>query len=118
MVTKRLNKMAAKRKLTEDFNLRSTVEADHAKVGGVIAILSPVKKGKKKDYFEGKLSDGDISMRLVGFDPSQRDKLNSFHEKQESVELQDCEVKRDAKSNELEIFLKPSTKVTTSPKKI
>ena len=33
------------------------------------------------------------------------------------MELLDCEVKRDSKSNELEIFVTPSTKVNTSPKK-
>ena len=55
-------------------------------------------------------------MRLVGFDSSLRDQLDNFHDKQESVELLDCEVKRDSKSNEMEIFLTP-TKVNTSPKK-
>ena len=98
--------MAAKRKLTKEFSLISTVEP---KVEGVVATLSPLKKGKNKECFEGKSSDGDTctSIRLVGFDRSHRDQLDDFHEKQESVELLDCQVKRDSKSNEWQIFLAP-----------
>jgi len=37
-------------------------------VHGGLTDLSPVKKGKKSDYFEGTLSDGTSNIRLVGFE--------------------------------------------------
>lgn len=38
-----------------------------ASVYGVLTSLSPVKKGRKQNYFEGTVSDGSNKLRLVGF---------------------------------------------------
>jgi len=34
--------------------------------------------GKKSDYFEAKLSDGDVQMRVVGFQNSQEKEVGQF----------------------------------------
>ena len=42
-----------------------------ASVHGVITSLSPIKKGRKSNCFDGNVSDGKSKVRLVGFSPSQ-----------------------------------------------
>ena len=42
-----------------------------ASIHGVISSLSPIKKGRKSNYFDGSVSNGKSKVRLVGFSPSQ-----------------------------------------------
>ena len=99
-------------------SLGEAFEAESATVDGVVACVSPMKKGKKAEYFEAKLTDGLKQMRVVGFKGGHRKRLASFEaESQGSVSLQNCQVKKARQSDELEIVLKSSSRVEASPKK-
>ena len=54
-------------------------------------------------YFEGKLTDGDKQIRFVGFRGEQRSRLANYKEKEQSVVLADCEVKKGRNCEELEV---------------
>ena len=43
-----------------------------ANVHGVLASVSSVKKGRKQNYFKGKVSDGNSKLWFVGFDSKQQ----------------------------------------------
>ena len=58
--------MAEKRKLEFD-SLSGVSEAESADIHGVVASVSPMKKGKRASYFDCKLTDGEVQMRVVGF---------------------------------------------------
>ena len=111
--------MAQKRKLAEEFDsLGAATPTDSAIVHGVVSSLSPMKKGKTTDFFEAKLMDGELQMRVVGFQESLRERLAKSQEKEKSVSLQNCQVKHGRNSDELEIILKSSSRIQPSPKKI
>ena len=111
--------MAQKRKLTEDFDIVSAATpADSANIHGVVSSFSPIKKGKRTDFFEAKLTDGEQQMRVVGFHESLREKLAKSQDQCKSVSLQNCQVKHGQQSDELEIILKSSSRIQASPQKI
>ena len=63
-------KMAFKRKL--EFDVSEAEECGIAVVHGVVVEVTPVKKSrsdKKVKYFNGQISDGKKSVRLVSFQP-------------------------------------------------
>ena len=90
---------------------------ESADIHGIIASVSPMKKGKRANYFDFKLTDGEVQMRVVGFCGGQQKKLSSFMEKSESVSLKNCQIKRARQAEELEIVLRSSSGVELSPKK-
>lgn len=112
--------MAQKRKfqVTEDFNsVGDIVPAASATVHGMVLDVSPLKEGKRSKYFAGKLTDGEKSIRVVGFRGEQQSRLANCQEKCQAVSLVDCEVKRSLFSDSVEIVLRSSSKVVMSPKK-
>ena len=90
---------------------------ESADIHGVIASVSPMKKGKRASYFDCKLTDGEVQMRVVGFRNGQQKKLASFMEKSESVSLKNCQIRRARQAEELEVVLRSSSGVELSPKK-
>ena len=101
--------MAPQHKCNEFETVNAAAEASSASLHGVIASVSPkMIQGKTTDYFEAKLTDGDVQMRVVGFQSSQRKRLASFTESLESVTLQNCQVKKARESDDLEVLLKSS----------
>ena len=90
---------------------------ESADIHGVIASVSPMKKGKRASYFDCKLTDGEVQMRVVGFHDGQQKKLASFMEKSESVPLKNCQIRRTCQAEELEVVLRSSSGVELSPKK-
>ena len=85
----------AKRKFDE-WDVSDIEESQEAAVHGVITNLSPVKvsrRNAKVHYFDGKMSDGRKSVRLVAFDPSLRSAMESSRSKGSSVRLVNCLVK-------------------------
>ena len=74
-------------------SLGEASEAKCASVNGVVASVSPMKKGKRVAFFEVKITDGDVHMRVVGFQGAQQQKLATFQEKSGSVSLQNCQIK-------------------------
>ncbi len=95
----------------------ATTEADNANIHGIVASVSPMRKGKRSSYFQATLTDGDAAMRVVGFQPSQREKLETLKEKAEPISLHNCQLKRAWASDDLEILLRSSSTFQHSPKK-
>ena len=111
--------MASKRKL-EDLEVNDVELLKEplltASIHGVISGLSPIKKGRRSNYFEGTVSDGKAKVRLVGFSHSQQSKMKELMEKKQSIRLDDCEVKQARRGNKMEIMLKGTTTINVSPK--
>ena len=53
-------------------------EVECVTVDRVVGNISPMKTGKKSRYFEAKMTDGEVQMRVVGFKGTQKWKLMSF----------------------------------------
>ena len=62
----------------------------NAKVHGVFTLVSPMKAGKKCEFFKGELSDGKSKVRLFGFDSGVQKQLTKFRAKGEPVSLGKC----------------------------
>ena len=75
----------------------------NAKIHGIITCISPMKKSKTCDFFDGEISDGKSSIRLFGFDSSVRKQL--FLNRQSPVSISNCEVKNSRRGNQLEVCL-------------
>ena len=78
----------AKRKC--EWDVLDIEESDNATIHGVVTKMSPVKVSK---YFNGTLSDGRKSVRLVLFDPTLLLTLVSAFSEGSSVSLVNCLVK-------------------------
>ena len=90
---------------------------ENANVHGALMQLSPVKKGKRSNFFEGQMSDGTSRMRFVGFKAEQRKKLVDFLQSGKPVDLKDCEIKVSRQGHQMEVLLKNSTEICTSRKR-
>ena len=97
--------------------LKDAATSDNAIVHGVIRSLSPMKQGKASSFFHANLTDGETQMRVVGFQDAQRKRLASFQKNSSPISLEHCKVKRARDSDDFEVLLKPSTKVSKSPRK-
>ena len=90
-----------------------------AKVHGVLTSMSPMHKSPSGcHYFDGSLSDGAKSVRVVGFDSKVQQRLMDFHSRKEPVALVNCEVKQGKYSADLELHTRKITDVLKSPVKI
>ena len=108
--------MSAKDIKKEEFpSLKEADTSDNAKIHGVVTCLSPMKKGKSTNFFEATITDDNTEMRVVGFSGSHRKRVADFHEKSESVTLENCKVKKVRKLDDLEVLLKSNTGVHKSP---
>ena len=95
------------------------VPSKAAKVHGVLTSLSPMKVNPGKvGYFEGKLADETCSLRIVGFNTSQQRQLSTNHDQHNSITLNNCEIQKSKYGEQMEVLLKSSTAIATSPKKI
>ena len=108
----------AKRKLELE-DLEKTDPVPHASLHGVIKSLSPIKKGKKSDFFEGKCYFNNKShpSRFVGFSPRQHDTLKKIKEEKKPVHFDDIEITNARRGDKMEFLIKSSTKINESPKK-
>ena len=77
-----------------------------ASVHGVLTSLSPVKKGRKQNYFEGKLSDGSSKLCFVSFDSRQQKKMSDMLMKKRAIEIKGCEIKPSRRGDKMEILTK------------
>ena len=83
----------AKRKLELD-DLEDKEQAPHASIHGVIKSLSPMKKGRRSDFFEGKcyFNSKSSPSRFIGFMPKQLDALQRMKDENKPVYFDDTEV--------------------------
>ena len=110
--------MAQKRKLEEVDDLDCLDKpVPSAILHGKLTSLSPIKKGRKSDYFDGRICDGRRKLRFVGFSEQQQKKMNDFFDNKDSIVLSDCEVKPSRQGVDMEVLLKRGTLIQKSPKK-
>ena len=111
--------MAQKREICEVDDLNS-LEQPISKVSahGVLTVLSPLKKGRKCNYFEGTLPDESDKTRMVGFNSSQQKLLSKFMDKRQPIQIIDCEAKQAWRGEKMELLLKGTTKIIESHKKM
>ena len=110
--------MAMKRNVIDEFYLSEVKESASATVHGIVTELSPLKKSKKDDkihYFNGHLSDGKTSLRLVSFEPSLRQAMNNSLSSQDAIAVVGCQI-RPGRSGVSEVLLNKETKIEESPK--
>ncbi len=64
-------------------------------IHGVVTQLSPVKVSRtsKKKYFDGKLTDGKKTMRIVSFEPELRSDMDKSRLERSPVAILNCKVK-------------------------
>uniref|UniRef100_A0A1X7U2L1 Replication protein A OB domain-containing protein n=1 Tax=Amphimedon queenslandica TaxID=400682 RepID=A0A1X7U2L1_AMPQE len=107
----------AKRQREDDTSQQSAA-AENPEITCMIQSLSPMKKSKKgNDYYTGVCSDGNKSMRIIGFDSHSNEQLLSYKSKGETVAIKNCTVKTGP-SEEIELFINRTSKIEYSPKKI
>ena len=85
----------------------------NASLHGAVTLLSPVKKGRNSNYFDGTLYDGHRQVRTVGFLPAQQKKLDGFWISKKAVA-----VKKPSRQggDQMEVILKTSTEITAFPR--
>ena len=104
-------------------DISEVCESQGATVHGmVVGELSPVKDSRGKAgvrYFEGQLSDGKKTVRMVSFEPKLRSDLDRLRKSGEGVALVNCCIKRSKMSGgeTLEIVAGCRSSVKPSPKK-
>ena len=99
--------------------LRSTENAAaKITVHGMMTALSPLKKGRSCNYFEGFISDETDKTRVVGFSSSQQRVLSEFMENKQAVMIQDSQAKLAHRGDKIELLLKGSTKIKASQKRL
>ena len=74
--------------------------------------------GSGFNYFDGSLTDGTTTMRVVGFDTKLQQKLAYFKASDEPVAVLNCQVKEGKWTSDLEIHTRTSTDILKSPKKL
>ena len=111
--------MAQKRTHEEAFEVPRLDSIDkpisNANIHGVITSLSPVKKGRHRNYFDATLNDGTAKLRLVGFNSKQQSTMTELIEKKEPVQLSDCKIKPARRGHDMEVLLKNTTTIHESP---
>ena len=110
--------MTGKRKL--EFSDIASVEqpVDSASVHGVVSFVSPIKVSQRgSDYFNGALSDGKATIKLVGFRGAQQAKIKELMEREQAVVLDDCQIKKAKRGSNMELVLKRTSAICYSPKK-
>ena len=78
--------------------------------------MSKQWKGEGKPYFEGMFTDGKKNVHFVGFNSDQRESIEEL--KSKSVELNDCAVKKQKYSDELEVVVSDKTDIAECAKEI
>ena len=111
--------MARKRGLEEVEKFNEVDKAiSNASIYGVLTSVSPVKKGRRTNYFEGTVSDGNSKLRLVGFDTKQQKRMDELMAKKKAIAKKNCEIKQSRRGDKMEILLKTDTSVGETAKKI
>ena len=108
--------MSIKRKIE---NLKDiSEEIDSTEVHFGVEMLSPVKKARSGvEYYNGQVTDGSSTVRLVGFDATSQTKLSEFAKQKIPIKATNCAIRRN-RNNHLEIHVNKGTTFTMSPRKL
>ena len=113
-----ISKMASNTPLDDFTSLKDIKPTENAQIEGVVVNVSPMKKGQSSPYFDAKVVDEEARIRLVGFSSSLRKRMASMEDKQQPITLENCRIKKARFSDDMEVIIKPSTKMSASPKKL
>ena len=108
---------------SSEMDVSEVCEMKGATVHGMpVGELSPVKDSRSKvgvRYFEGQLSDGKKTVRIVSFEPKLRSDLERMKNSSESLALMNCSVQKCKwpGSEDLEIVAGSRSSCMPSPKK-
>ena len=95
-------------------------------INGIVTQLSPVKKSRTNDrvrYFDGKLSDGKKTLRVVSFEPGLRAQMDKSLTEKSPVTIVNCQEQKKTQyisangPDTLEILASKKSKVQSSPHK-
>ena len=104
----------------EEFEDVSSVthSSPKAKIHCVVSrIPSQMKTGKNSSFFDGRLSDGNKTIRVYGYDPDVRRRLFETQEQTDgTVVLSGCSVKPERSGQQLEVFVNKQTTIEKSSK--
>ena len=78
-----------------------TLPNQNATINGIIASVSLVRPSK---YFDGKLTNGDTTLRFVGFHKQQQQLLNSYCKQQKPIKIKNCQNQFNKFNHQLEIM--------------
>ena len=103
-------------------------EYRNATVHGVVLQLSPTKVSKKNlrtKFFDGKISDGKRTTRVISFTPHLRTQLEKFRQSSSEVAIVNCSVQKEFEparratdgNPRYEVVLSSRTKLQESPRK-
>ena len=100
--------MSCRKRLFEEIESFDSLEKPlpNASVHAAVTEISPVKKGKNANYFDGNMTDGTTNLRFVGFNTEQQKKLSSLFKSREAAHLTNCEIKRSRQGDKLEVMIK------------
>ena len=98
-------------------SLKDATVTDKGTVQEIVLNVSPMKKGHSSMYFDAKITDGKNQIRVVGFSSSVHKRMVCLQENYKPVALENCKIKRGRYSEELEVMINPSTKLSLSWKR-
>ena len=90
-------------------------------VHGVPVAVSPKKKSRKNEsitYFDGEVSDGKKTVRVVSFNPSLHSKMKEAEESLSNIAFSHADIKKSGRSGEPEVFLTSKSEVGASLRKV
>ena len=86
-----------------------------ASLQGVVTSFSPMSKEPKRRCFEGRITDGDTTLRFVGFNPQQQQQISKIAA-DDPISLCACSIRRSRFGNSLEVIIHDTTKISKSSK--
>ena len=92
-----------------------TTQRKYAKLHGVVTEVSTMMESD--EYFEGTLADDKGSVRVVGFDAHQQQKLSTWMESKQPVKIVNCKIQKQLHGQEMEVVLGGSSEILASPHK-
>ena len=79
----------AKKRLFDEVNKLDDLSKPicNATLHGIVASVSPLKKGRTCNFFEGFITDGSSKVCVVGFNPGQQMAIKQFMDSKEALQL-------------------------------
>jgi hypothetical protein len=89
-----------------------------AKIHCVVSrVPSQMKTGKSSSFFDGRLSDGNKTIRIYGYDPDIRRRLfDTQQQADRTVVVSGCSIKPERNGQDLEVFVNKHTTIEKSTK--
>ena len=106
-----------KKRKEDTWDVSNIEESFAATVSGLITQVSPIKNSKKNAnvrYFNGRISDGKQTARIICFDPSLHQTVDQALKNRSSISFVNCQVKPNVFDKQLEVVATTRTKVETT----